>query len=66
MNDQWLFPLSALHETPSNWHIEKEMYDRARGIEFLFRLGSSLALYVTQSCPSLSVQTRAKGLHQPS
>ncbi|KAJ6547536.1 cyclin-like protein [Mycena capillaripes] len=48
-NHQWLFPLSAFHATPSKWPLEKELYDRARGIEFLFRLGSSLVLSVAQS-----------------
>ncbi len=42
--NQWLFPLSALLATPSSWPLEKELYDRARGVEFLFRLGSSLQL----------------------
>ena len=46
---QWLFPLSALiHSTPSrttsNIPVEKELYDRARGVEFLFRLAVSLGL----------------------
>ena len=44
---QWLFPISALQATPSTCSLEKELYDRARGIEFLFRLGSSLALFVS-------------------
>jgi hypothetical protein len=47
---QWLFPISALLNTPtattSNVTLERELYDRARGVEFLFRLGSSLALSV--------------------
>ncbi|KAJ6596864.1 cyclin-like protein [Mycena vulgaris] len=55
---QWLFPLSALHATPSNWPIEKEMYDRARGIEFLFRLGSSLVL------PTSAILTAATWFHR--
>jgi hypothetical protein len=46
---QWLFPLLALQETPSvttsNYSAQKELYDRGRGVEFLFRLGSSLGLY---------------------
>lgn len=41
---QWLFSVAALNETPSTFPLEKEMYDRARGVEFLYRLGSSLAL----------------------
>ncbi len=43
---QWLFPISALENTPTEWALQKELYDRARGVEFLFRLGSSLQLYV--------------------
>lgn len=50
-SSQWLFPVSALHVTPSRTtsqiSLEKELYDRARGVEFLFRLGVSLALSVT-------------------
>ena len=46
MASQWLFPLPALSTTPSACLLEKEFYDRARGVEFLFRLGSSLALLV--------------------
>lgn len=45
-NSQWLFPLNSLEATPSICSLEKELYDRARGVEFLFRLGSSLQLYV--------------------
>jgi hypothetical protein len=41
---QWLFPVSALQVTPSEYPLEVELYNRARGVEFLFRLGSSLAL----------------------
>ncbi|KAF8212264.1 cyclin-like protein [Mycena galopus ATCC 62051] len=56
--NQWLFPLSALHATPSNWPLEKELYDRARGIEFLFRLGSSLVL------PTSAIMTAATWFHR--
>ncbi|KAF7363419.1 Cyclin pch1 [Mycena sanguinolenta] len=56
--NQWLFPLSALHATPCNWPIEKELYDRARGIEFLFRLGSSLVL------PTSAIMTAATWFHR--
>ncbi|KAH9951324.1 cyclin-like protein [Amylocystis lapponica] len=48
---QWLFPVSALQHTPSRTtseiSLEKELYDRARGVEFLFRLGSSLGLPIS-------------------
>jgi len=53
-NTQWYFPLSALVSTPSASPRPRELYDRARGIEFLFRLGSSLALSVLQFQPSSS------------
>lgn len=43
---QWLFTLDALDSTPSICSREKELYDRGRGVEFLFRLGASLALSV--------------------
>ncbi|KAJ6502576.1 cyclin-like protein [Mycena sanguinolenta] len=56
--NQWLFPLSALNATPCNWPIEKELYDRARGIEFLFRLGSSLVL------PTSAIMTAATWFHR--
>lgn len=49
---QWLFPISALQATPSTCSLEKELYDRARGIEFLFRLGSSLGLPTSAMCTS--------------
>ena len=48
---QWLFPVSAILDstpsrTTSSISVEKELYDRARGVEFLFRLGVTLNLYV--------------------
>ncbi|KAF9464672.1 cyclin-like protein [Collybia nuda] len=57
-NTQWLFPLSAFQVTPSGCTLEKELYDRARGVEFLFRLGSSLAL------PSSAMFTAATWFHR--
>ncbi|KAF9451053.1 cyclin-like protein [Macrolepiota fuliginosa MF-IS2] len=47
---QWYFPLSALDSTPSDTPRSRELYDRARGVEFLFRLGSSLALPTSAMC----------------
>jgi hypothetical protein len=48
MQSQWIFPISALQLTPSvvtsSYTVAKELYDRSRGVEFLFRLGSSLGL----------------------
>ena len=45
---QWLFSVDALDFTPSTCSREREFYDRARGVEFLFRLGTFLALSVPQ------------------
>ncbi|OCH95518.1 cyclin-like protein [Obba rivulosa] len=59
---QWLFPISALQYTPSRTKSsisqDKELYDRARGIEFLFRLGVSLQL------PSSAMYTAATWFHR--
>ncbi|KAK7693573.1 hypothetical protein QCA50_003142 [Cerrena zonata] len=61
-SSQWLLPISALHATPSKTTsqipLEKELYDRARGVEFLFRLGVSLAL------PSYAMHTAATWFHR--
>ncbi|KAI0664903.1 cyclin-like protein [Cubamyces menziesii] len=61
-NSQWIFPLSALHSTPSwctsNIPLEKELYDRSRGVEFLYRLGVSLVL------PSSAMYTAATWFHR--
>ena len=47
-NSQWLFPISALSCTPTaqDMSLHEEMYDRSRGIEFLYRLGTSIGLFV--------------------
>ncbi|KAH9981315.1 cyclin-like protein [Lactifluus volemus] len=44
---QWLFPISALSCTPTaqDRSLHEEMYDRSRGIEFLYRLGTSIGLH---------------------
>ncbi|KAI0341687.1 cyclin-like protein [Trametopsis cervina] len=60
---QWLFPVSALLEqspsrTTSSIPVERELYDRARGVEFLFRLGVSLIL------PISSLYTAATWFHR--
>ncbi|CAL1704800.1 unnamed protein product [Somion occarium] len=61
-SSQWLFPISALQVTPSRTTseipLEKELYDRARGVEFLFRLGVSLGL------PSSAMYTAATWFHR--
>ncbi|GLB34981.1 putative cyclin family protein [Lyophyllum shimeji] len=58
-SSQWIFQLSALHMTPSTGlPIDKQLYDRARGVEFLFRLGSSLGL------PSSAMFTAATWFHR--
>ncbi|KAF8188413.1 cyclin-like protein [Pholiota molesta] len=48
--DQWLFHTAALTQTPSTCSLQQELYDRARGVEFLFRLGSSLVLPTSAMC----------------
>ena len=47
-HSQWLFPISALACTPTAQErsLHDEMYDRSRGIEFLYRLGTSIGLFV--------------------
>ncbi|KAL4067601.1 cyclin-like protein [Scleroderma citrinum] len=62
VSTQWLFPIEALRHTPSvdtsNYTVSKELYDRFRGVEFLFRLGSSLGL------PSSAMFTAATWFHR--
>ncbi|KAF8136331.1 cyclin-like protein [Boletus edulis] len=62
VSPQWLFPIDALRHTPSvatsGHSVGKELYDRARGVEFLFRLGSSLGL------PSSAMFTAATWFHR--
>ncbi|RPD66045.1 cyclin-like protein [Lentinus tigrinus ALCF2SS1-7] len=59
---QWLFPISALRKTPSratsDIPLDKELYDRSRGVEFLYRLGVSLGL------PSSAMYTAATWFHR--
>ncbi|KAI1795966.1 cyclin-like protein [Ganoderma leucocontextum] len=59
---QWLFPVPALHNTPSRMSsdipLERELYDRSRGVEFLYRLGVSLGL------PSSAMYTAATWFHR--
>ncbi|OCB84300.1 cyclin-like protein [Sanghuangporus baumii] len=61
-SSQWRFPSSALLVTPSaatsGISLDKELYDRARGIEFLYRLGASLQL------PSTALVTAATWFHR--
>ncbi|KAI0646958.1 cyclin-like protein [Trametes meyenii] len=61
-SSQWIFPLSVLHNTPSratsSIPMEKELYDRSRGVEFLYRLGVSLGL------PSSAMYTAATWFHR--
>lgn len=47
VHSQWLFPISALSRTPTaqDRSLHEEMYDRSRGIEFLYRLGCSIGLH---------------------
>ncbi|KAF8831318.1 hypothetical protein HHX47_DHR1000697 [Lentinula edodes] len=43
-DNQWLFPVEALYHYPSREPLHKTLYDLSRGVEFLFRLGTSLKL----------------------
>ncbi|KAI0281367.1 hypothetical protein BGY98DRAFT_1094861 [Russula aff. rugulosa BPL654] len=53
-NSQWVFPISALSCTPTAQErsLHEEMYDRSRGIEFLYRLGTSIGLFVRSTLPN--------------
>ena len=53
-NSQWVFPISALSCTPTAQErsLHEEMYDRSRGIEFLYRLGTSIGLFVRPTLPT--------------
>lgn len=60
---QWLFPVSAVLDctpsrTTSSIPVERELYDRARGVEFLYRLGVTLGL------PSSALYTAATWFHR--
>ncbi|KIK59897.1 hypothetical protein GYMLUDRAFT_168775 [Collybiopsis luxurians FD-317 M1] len=59
-DSQWTFPIHALYHTPSSSHepLEKILYDLSRGVEFLFRLGTSLKL------PSPALFTAATWFHR--
>ncbi|ESK94626.1 cyclin [Moniliophthora roreri MCA 2997] len=58
IDSQWIFPLSALRNTPTPYPVHKFLYDLARGVEFLYRLGTSLKL------PSPALFTAATWLHR--
>jgi hypothetical protein len=67
---QWFFPISALSCTPTAQErsLHDEMYDRSRGIEFLYRLGTSIGLFVRAAFhPALSRDTQPLSLlsHPP-
>ncbi len=53
-SSQWVFPISALSCTPTAQErsLHEEMYDRSRGIEFLYRLGTSIGLFVRSTLPT--------------
>ncbi|KAF5330678.1 hypothetical protein D9619_005559 [Psilocybe cf. subviscida] len=57
-NSQWLFPIETLSNTPSTCRLERELYDRARGIEFLYRVGMQLNL------PTSAIFTAATWFHR--
>jgi len=46
-NARWLFSPENLAHTPTalDRNLLEEMYDRARGVEFLFRVGSHINMY---------------------
>ena len=56
-HSQWLLPISALSCTPTaqDRSLHEEMYDRSRGIEFLYRLGTSIGLFVLVNATSFFV-----------
>ncbi|KAL0946927.1 hypothetical protein HGRIS_013088 [Hohenbuehelia grisea] len=58
ISSQWLFSVQALQDTPTEFSTQKELYDRARGVEFLYRLGSSLQL------PTSAMFTAATWFHR--
>jgi hypothetical protein len=64
-NSQWVFPISALSCTPTAQErsLHEEMYDRSRGIEFLYRLGTSIGLFVRPTLPTTPVSVHM--LNQP-
>jgi hypothetical protein len=48
-DSQWLFPVSVLEHTPSvesGYTRDRELYDRSRAVELVFRLGVTLQLLV--------------------
>ncbi|GAW02397.1 cyclin-like protein [Lentinula edodes] len=57
-DNQWLFPVEALYHYPSREPLHKTLYDLSRGVEFLFRLGTSLKL------PSPALFTAATWFHR--
>ncbi|KAJ3725985.1 cyclin-like protein [Lentinula raphanica] len=58
-DNQWLFPIEALYHSPNSTEpLDKTLYDLARGVEFLFRLGTSLKL------PSPALFTAATWFHR--
>ncbi|KIY50880.1 cyclin-like protein [Fistulina hepatica ATCC 64428] len=57
-DSQWLFPIEALKYTPSQCPLDRELVDRARGVEFAFRLGLSLQMPMSALC------TAATWLHR--
>ena len=63
-NSQWVFPISALSCTPTAQErsLHEEMYDRSRGIEFLYRLGTSIGLFVRR--PTLPTPVSVDMLNQ--
>lgn len=61
-SDQWLFPLSALRDTPSEITLQEEMSRRQKGVDWLFRVGVSLGMSVSSLSPSHLLTLAYRGL----
>ena len=51
---QWYFDLEHLYKTPSAEDgklIQDELMERNKGVDFMFRVGITLGLYVFARCP---------------
>jgi hypothetical protein len=60
-SDQWLFPLSALKDTPSEITLQEEMIRRQKGVDWLFRVGVSLGMSVHRLVVSHKLRLNVQG-----
>ena len=60
-SDQWLFPLSALRDTPSEMALQEEVSRRQKGVDWLFRVGVSLGMSVSSLLPSHLLTPNVQG-----